>query len=654
MTPQLAEAAAFLAAHWPVFPCLANKRPATKHGFLDAVAEPEAARRMFSAEGVALIGVPTGPRSGLAVVDLDVKNGAPGLEWFAANERRLPRTRRHKTRSGGVHLLFRYPADRQVRNSAGRIAPGVDIRGDGGYVIFPPSPGYTVEDDAMPAEMPAWLLDLIDPPRPPATAPVERRPTSSDGTRYGLAALQRECGAIITAPDGAKHDTLNRAAYSIGGLVAAGELDERAAFDALRAALATIRHRCEDYAAAERTLKGAFEDGIAAPRQPPQPWPEPRRLNGAGHTPRTDGAPREAGSTDPSGKPQAQQAADVFPTLGIDEILALPPPDWLVHGLLTTEGNALLYGPFASLKSFVTLDIALSVAYGRPWQGREVKQCGVLYIAGEGARGIGRRILAWQLHHGLETVDAPFRLLHVPINLTNDEHVARLVRTAKAQAKMEGNPIGLVVIDTLARAIVGADENSAQDMGRAIRATDEIREEARTATLTVHHTGKDGDRGPRGSSALGGAADTLLRVERSDLTVTITIEKQKEDEEGQPITLEAKKVPLGAGENAPTSLVLVEGGSGSRSARPSGRLSGDQQAALRVLHDALAECGEVDFPGVPSGVRSIPEGWWRDRFYSRCKPGADPETRKKAFRRAADALCLAGLVATNRGRVWAT
>ena len=146
----IARAAEFLAQQWPCFPCNAEKRPVTPRGLKDASQELHAVRSMFRSNGADMIGVPTGAASGFVVVDLDIKEGASGLEWLAANEHRIPETRRHRTRSGGLHLLFTPPAGRTIRNSAGKLAPGVDVRGDGGYVIVPPSPGYAIASDAMP------------------------------------------------------------------------------------------------------------------------------------------------------------------------------------------------------------------------------------------------------------------------------------------------------------------------------------------------------------------------------------------------------------------------------------------------------------------------------------------------------------------------
>jgi hypothetical protein len=257
----------------PVFPCGANKQPLTGHGFKDASTDEATIRAMFAQSGAVLIGVPTGRASGWAVIDVDVKDGARGQEWLDANSDRLPSTRTHATRSGGWHLIFRMP-DAELRNSASRIAPGVDVRAEGGYVIVPPSEGYhLVPEGPEPQDMPAWLLTVAMPPVVATSKPHAPRITDHGGTPYGLAALDRECGAIRRAPDGAKHDTLNKAAYSIGGLVAAGELQESAAFAALSSALADIRSSCRDFRAAEKTLRNSFDDGKGKPRAVPEREP---------------------------------------------------------------------------------------------------------------------------------------------------------------------------------------------------------------------------------------------------------------------------------------------------------------------------------------------------------------------------------------------
>ncbi|WP_148360731.1 bifunctional DNA primase/polymerase, partial [Acidisphaera rubrifaciens] len=135
----------------------------------------------------ALIGMPTGEASGLDVLDVDPRHG--GDVWHAANMHRLPETRLHRTQSGGLHLLFIHAPG--VRNSESKIAPGIDVRGDGGYAIIPPSPGYVVEHDAPPAHWPDWLLIEALPPPPPPRAPSgpHPRPVALDVNRHARALI---------------------------------------------------------------------------------------------------------------------------------------------------------------------------------------------------------------------------------------------------------------------------------------------------------------------------------------------------------------------------------------------------------------------------------------------------------------------------------
>jgi Bifunctional DNA primase/polymerase, N-terminal len=136
-----------LALGLPGFPCrdtpknkATDKTPLTKNGFHDASADPHKIREMFSRR--CLIGVATGTLSGFDVLDVDPRNG--GREWYEANKHKLPATRIHRTRSGGIHLLFKHLAG--LRNSAGKVAPGIDVRGDGGYVIWWPAHGLEFKD----------------------------------------------------------------------------------------------------------------------------------------------------------------------------------------------------------------------------------------------------------------------------------------------------------------------------------------------------------------------------------------------------------------------------------------------------------------------------------------------------------------------------
>jgi hypothetical protein len=227
----LAEAA--IALGLPVFACACDKRPLTTRGLYDATADPSAIRRMFAQPRAALIAMPTGRASGLVVVDVDVKKGAPGMAWLRENAHALPETRTHRTPSDGQHLLFVVPDDVEIRNSASRITPGVDVRGEGGYIVMPPSRGYSVIDYTEPAAMPRWLVKACLPLPPPPPPRPEVCDASPDRTARRLTGL---VGFVATAPEGRRNANLFWAACRAAEAARAGEISIDAAKIALEAA----------------------------------------------------------------------------------------------------------------------------------------------------------------------------------------------------------------------------------------------------------------------------------------------------------------------------------------------------------------------------------------------------------------------------------
>jgi putative DNA primase/helicase len=212
----------------PVFPCSPkDKRPLTEHGFRDASTNRDTIKAQWGRWPDALIGVPTGDFSGIFALDVDVdhKEGENGLESLAALEEKhspLPDTKRTRTPSGGVHYLFRYPEGVQPGSSAGKLGPGLDTRGSGGYVIFPPSRTpkgqYVFENPQTPlADLPDWLLRLVAPP-PRQDTPKASSPVQSSGDHpYVRAAVDGELEALAAARPGTRNDSLNRAAFALGG-----------------------------------------------------------------------------------------------------------------------------------------------------------------------------------------------------------------------------------------------------------------------------------------------------------------------------------------------------------------------------------------------------------------------------------------------------
>jgi Bifunctional DNA primase/polymerase, N-terminal len=230
---ELARAAASLTekGFW-VFPCLPSKAPATPHGFKDSVDRPERAYRLFcGTPGAALIGVPTGAVTMILVIDID----PVGVRWFRTSIKRFPETRVHHTRRGGYHLIYRMPLPPTplMGNSAGKLASGVDTRGEGGYVIWPPSPGYEAVHEAEIAPLPRWTINRLT--RKSKGESVRQRYTST-----GEVHLDRLTAFVVHSRQGERNERAFWAACRAGEAVAAGKISESMAISAIaKAAQAT-------------------------------------------------------------------------------------------------------------------------------------------------------------------------------------------------------------------------------------------------------------------------------------------------------------------------------------------------------------------------------------------------------------------------------
>jgi hypothetical protein len=210
---------------------------------------------------------------------------------------------------------------------------------------------------------------------------------------------------------------------------------------------------------------------------------------------------------DPEAAETLRTVAPRFRLYDLDDLANLPEPTWLVRDILPAESFAVLYGVSGCGKSFLSLDMALCIAAGVPWQGRTVRQGAVAYLAGEGVRGLNKRIRAWLVEHpdaDVKQVRRNFHVIPQAVQLLRDGHANALFNTLE-----EIKDLRLVVVDTWARSLVGGDENSAKDSGIAVDVLDRIKVRLGATTLVIHHTGKDGT-AERGSGSLRGAADAML------------------------------------------------------------------------------------------------------------------------------------------------
>jgi len=211
MSPDAAEAARLaqnLARNcgYAVFPCGDDKAPRCAHGFKDASRHPNEIAQLWRNHPGPLVGIATGDASGIGVVDIDPKHDA-ALLWWQSNHTRLLPTRCYATRSGGLHLYFQHRGG--IRNTQGKLCPGVDTRGDGGYVISWWCAGFECHDHTRPAPFPDWLAAQLLHERAPAPAPRRRNRGDGFDADRSIAGLVK---TIAQAPEGKRNGALYWAA----------------------------------------------------------------------------------------------------------------------------------------------------------------------------------------------------------------------------------------------------------------------------------------------------------------------------------------------------------------------------------------------------------------------------------------------------------
>lgn len=319
--------------------------------------------------------------------------------------------------------------------------------------------------------------------------------------------------------------------------------------------------------------------------------------------------------------PTERPRVERFRLLDEAELEAQPPVRWRVEGILPDGALGAIVGPFDSYKSFVALDLAASVQAGAPFLGRfGTMQGPAVYVLGEGRGAFGRRLRAYKAHRRIAE-PIGLRFLPHPVAFMDRTDTSRFIEALQALPV----PPALVVVDTMARCLIGGEENSAKDVGLFVAGVDRVRERTGAAVLIVHHTGKGGD--TRGSSALPGALDVQIATTADGEFLTVACAKMKDAERFTPVALRRRVIDLGDGT---TSLVLVpvedvEGAPrGLDAVPPSVRLvlgaliTGPARPAAigkttnlpeRTLFDALRQAKSWGFVAVQAGTyRLTPSG----------------------------------------------
>lgn len=231
-----------------------------------------------------------------------------------------------------------------------------------------------------------------------------------------------------------------------------------------------------------------------------------------------------------------------FKFLTIDEIFDMPDPKYLIDDFIPENSFVQLYGPSDLGKTFITLDMTLSVATGVEWMGRKVRQGPVVYFAAEGSTSMKFRIKAWAEEHGFDRDDIRenFRLIAEALPLARRNDVRALIREIKGV--FPDRIPSLVILDTQAQCTEGVDEDKAGEMSVIIGAANMIKAKTGATVLLIHHTGVTIKDRARGSGSVYNALNTQIALEGESYCLELVCKKQKDDSKFKPIHIKLIKV----------------------------------------------------------------------------------------------------------------
>jgi hypothetical protein len=343
------------------------------------------------------------------------------------------------------------------------------------------------------------------------------------------------------------------------------------------------------------------------------------------------------------------------------------PVKWMIDKVLPVGSFSALFGPPGSFKSFIALDIAEAIATGRTWMGNEVTEPGaVLYLCGEGFGGVGARIKAIKQHHGTED-GAPIYVIRHQLNLRSSiEDFNALMIAVENLVTELGIDFKLIIIDTLARAFGGGNENDSSDMGSFISSCGRIQQIVQDCALMIlHHSGKDATKGLRGHSSLLGAVDTELELIRFEDSMKgiIRTAKQKDGEDGTRIGFEMVSVELAPPTGSlhigePVTSLAVQASElgeyeGNKKTGKSNAGSGrNQRMEMQCLLNVIKRSGILKYiESTQRNVVSLED--WRAELWS--KMGCTDEDKssfKMAWKRAKERLVDSEQGGIRDGFVW--
>lgn len=336
------------------------------------------------------------------------------------------------------------------------------------------------------------------------------------------------------------------------------------------------------------------------------------------------------------------------------------PRKWLIKGLLGRNEMSIVHAPSGGGKSFFTLDLAARIAAGMEWFEHSVFESPVLYVAAEGASGFRLRMKAWRQKH-IEGAGSPFVMLSRSVDLL-DAKADGIEVIQDAISEIEdatGQAVSLIVLDTLSRMMPGGVDSEPRDVKFFLENTERLRVETGAHIMVVHHSGKETDRGMRGSSMLRDYADTVIEIKgEADGPRRAIVTKQKDGEDGREYRFNLLQSTVGVDEDGDdiTSCVADPIGASEGNEpvkRP--RLNDREEIARRCLADLLLDDGVTSVTPVTSGVRSkcVTLDVWREAVRNKLGVDADGAVAfRKTWERLKAKLIRLAIIGTDGGYVW--